>query len=65
MRGFAPESAPSTLQDLRAGRRTEVDMFAGRLVELGRQVGVPTPIAQMFLWSIHVLEEKNRGVFDL
>ena len=65
VRGFAPESAPSTLQDLRAGRRTEVDMFAGRLVELGRQVGVPTPIAQMFLWSIHVLEEKNRGVFDL
>lgn len=65
VRSFAPESTPSTLQDLRCGRRTEVDMFAGRLVELGRQVGVPTPIAQMFLWCIHILEEKNEGVFEL
>ena len=38
---------------------------AGRLVELGQQVGVPTPIAQMFLWCIHILEEKNEGVFEL
>ena len=65
VRTFTADSAPSTLQDLRRGRRTEVDMFAGKLVEYGKQVGVPTPIAQIFLWCIHVLEEKNEGVFDL
>lgn len=55
---------PSTLQDIEAGKKTEIEMFAGTMVRMGREAGVPTPICQMFLWGIRVLEEKNRGVFS-
>lgn len=54
---------PSTLQDLELGRKTEIGMFAGRVVELGRKLGVETPVSWMFLHAIRVLEEKNEGIF--
>lgn len=53
---------PSTLQDLEISRRTEIDMFAGTVVRLGKQYGIDTPICEMFLHGIRVLEEKNEGV---
>lgn len=53
---------PSTLQDLEISRRTEIDMFAGTVVRLGKQYGIDTPICEMFLHAIRVLEEKNEGV---
>lgn len=56
-----PASRPSTLQDLDRKKPTEVDLFAGYVVELGRQYGVPTPVCQVLLHGIHVLEAKNRG----
>ncbi len=34
----------SMLQDLRAGRTTEIDALCGAVVELGRQSGVQTPV---------------------
>ncbi len=34
---------PSMLLDLSAGRRTEIDFINGKIVEYGRQAGVPTP----------------------
>jgi len=34
----------SMLQDVEAGRRTEVEMFAGKVIDLGRRHGVPTPV---------------------
>ncbi|AML53049.1 ketopantoate reductase family protein [Falsihalocynthiibacter arcticus] len=40
----------SMLDDLRAGKRLEVDYLSGDVVRLGRQYGVPTPIHEMF-WS--------------
>ena len=39
-------------------------MFAGTMVRMGQASGIPTPICQMFLWGIRVLEEKNRGIFS-
>lgn len=48
---------PSTLQDLEAGKRTEVDMFAGTVVRLGKEVGVETPVCEMFLHGIHLIED--------
>lgn len=50
---------PSTLQDLEAGRRTEIDMFAGSMVRMGKELGIDTPVCWMFLQGIKVLEEKN------
>ena len=52
---------PSTLQDLEAGKRTEVDMFAGTMVRLGKEVGVETPVCEMFLHGIHLIEDRLFG----
>lgn len=52
---------PSTLQDLEAGKRTEVDMFAGTVVRLGKEVGVETPVCEMFLHGIHLIEDRLFG----
>jgi len=54
---------PSTLQDLESGRKTEIEMFAGKVVKLGEQLGTPTPLNWMFYHGIKVYEEKNRGKF--
>lgn len=52
---------PSTLQDLEDGKRTEVDMFAGTVVELGKSLGVETPVCECFLHGIHLIEERLFG----
>lgn len=54
---------PSTLQDLEAGRKTEIEMFAGRMMEFGKEYGIPTPYCELFFHAIRVLEEKNEGCF--
>ena len=53
------ENKPSTLQDLEAGKRTEIEMFAGTVIRMGRELGVPTPINEVLYHGIRVLEEKN------
>ena len=54
---------PSTLQDLEAGRKTEVDMFAGTMMRLGKEYGVPTPYNELFYHAILVLEQKSDRLF--
>lgn len=49
---------PSTLQDLEHHRKTEIEMFAGRIVTLGKELGIPTPINEIFYHGIRTLEEK-------
>ncbi len=56
---------PSTLQDLENGRKTEVEMFAGKMVRLGGQLEVATPINWMFYHGIKAFEEKNSGRFEM
>ena len=52
---------PSTLQDLEAGKPTEIEMFAKTVVEMGKEVGVETPLCEMFYHGIRTYEEKNEG----
>lgn len=40
---MCPEGKTSMLQDVEAGRKTEVDMFAGVMIELGEKHNIPTP----------------------
>lgn len=54
----------STLQDLDAKRHTEVDMFAGAMVRMGKELGIPTPYNEFTYHVIKALEEKNDGLFD-
>jgi 2-dehydropantoate 2-reductase len=35
---------PGVLQDLRTGRRLELESLNGAVVRLGQEVGVPTPL---------------------
>lgn len=51
------ENKPSTLQDLESGKRTEIEMFAGTVVRMGKELGIPTPLNEMFYHGIQVLEE--------
>ena len=38
---------PSMLQDIQAGRPTEIDSLNGAIIRLGKEKGVPTPINEM------------------
>ncbi len=56
------EFYPSTWQDLRAGRRrVEVDHFNGRIVELGRQFGVATPLNEVLSELCNEAADKQLG----
>ena len=54
-----PTARYSTLQDIDAGRHTEIDMFSGALVRMGKELGVPTPYNEYTYHMIKALEEKN------
>ncbi|CAG0965892.1 2-dehydropantoate 2-reductase [Geobacteraceae bacterium] len=49
---------PSMLQDLEAGRRTEVDFINGKIIEYGAQAGMPTPYNNMIRGLVKALESK-------
>ena len=59
----APSARYSTLQDLDAGRHTEIDMFSGVLMRMGEKLGIPTPYNAYTYHMIKALEEKNDGLF--
>ncbi len=56
---LSPEGKTSMLQDIEAGRKTEVEYFAGTVCQLGRRYGVPTPVNEMLFRMIRVLEQVN------
>lgn len=47
--GLNPDGEPSMRQDSKAGRKTEVVLFAGTICELGKKHGIHTPVNDMFL----------------
>jgi 2-dehydropantoate 2-reductase len=57
---LSPVGKTSMLQDIAAGRKTEVDIFAGKVVALGERYGIPVPVNKMVMHIIRVLE-KNEG----
>lgn len=59
-----PSARYSTLQDLDAGRQTEIAMFSGALMRMGEELGIPTPYNEYTYHMIKALEEKNAGKFD-
>ncbi|MDO4170978.1 MAG: ketopantoate reductase family protein [Lachnospiraceae bacterium] len=64
VRGLIPDGKPSTLQDIEAGRKTEVETFAGDVIRMGQEIGVATPYNEIFYHMIYALEEKNEGKFS-
>ena len=59
-----PKARYSTLQDLDAGRHTEIDMFSGALMRMGKELGIPTPFNEYTYHIIKALEQKNDGKFN-
>ena len=49
----------SMLQDVEAGRKTEVEIFAGKVVSLGKEYGVPTPVNATIQRIIKVIESRS------
>jgi 2-dehydropantoate 2-reductase len=54
---LSPQGKTSMLQDIEAGRKTEVEIFGGKVVELGKTHNIPTPVNQTVLRIIRVLEQ--------
>ena len=50
----------STLQDLRAGKRTEMDALTGAVVRLGEAHGVPVPVNRTLLAQVRFIEARRR-----
>jgi 2-dehydropantoate 2-reductase len=51
-----PLGKTSMLQDVEAGKKTEVEMFAGKVIELGRRHNVPTPVNERLYLLIKEIE---------
>lgn len=54
----------STLQDLEAGRHTEIDMLAGQLIRMAEAEGIQVPYCTYTYHAVKALEERNDGRFD-
>jgi 2-dehydropantoate 2-reductase len=54
---LSPRGKTSMLQDIEARRKTEVEMLAGKVVEMGQALGIPTPVNQTMLYLIRVMEQ--------
>jgi 2-dehydropantoate 2-reductase len=60
LKKLSPEGKTSMLQDIEAGRKTEVENLAGKVCELGSKYGVATPINDMLYKMIRILEKTNK-----
>lgn len=63
--GQSSSAKYSTLQDLEAGRHTEIDMFAGHMIHMAEEMGISVPYCEYTFHAIKALEEKNDGLFDM
>lgn len=55
---LSPEGKPSMAQDLEARRFSEVDLFAGAVLEFGKKFGVATPVNQELYDRIRRIESE-------
>jgi 2-dehydropantoate 2-reductase len=56
LRKLAPNTKGSMLQDVERGRRTEIDVINGAIVETGQRLGIPTPYNGAMVALIKALE---------
>jgi len=57
LNSLSPQGKSSMLQDIETGRKTEVEIFSGKIVELSSVHGVPTPVNRTVMQIIKVLEQ--------
>lgn len=59
----APQIRPSMQLDVETGRRTELESMVGVIGRKGRELGVPTPVADFVYASLLPVEVKARNEF--
>lgn len=57
---LSPQGKTSMLQDIEAKRKTEVEVFGGKVIELGKAHAIPTPVNQTVFQIIRILEQDFR-----
>lgn len=62
--GQPDEGRTSMHQDVEAGRGTEVEIFAGEIVALGRRHGIPTPVNEVVRWVLRAGAARHGGASD-
>lgn len=55
---ITPEGKTSMLQDIEAGRKTEVETFAGTVIKYGEKHNIPTPYNKALMSMINIISEK-------
>lgn len=58
---LAPESITSMLQDVRAKRKTEVEMLSGQVIEFGEKYSVAAPVNNLLYKMIKTIEFANES----
>lgn len=58
---FSPEGKTSMLQDIENKRKTEVDYFAGTVMEMGQKWNLPTPVNE----TLYCLIKAKEQTYDL
>jgi 2-dehydropantoate 2-reductase len=56
---LSPGGKTSMLQDIEARRKTEVEIFSGTVIEMGKECGVDTPVNNILFRMIRTLEQMN------
>ncbi len=51
-----PEGKPSMQQDVEAGKATEVELFSGTVLALGRKYGIASPVNELLYQKIRAME---------
>ena len=57
LKTLSPQGKTSMLQDVEAARKTEIEIFGEKVVDLGKTHEIPTPVNQTVLNIIRVLEQ--------
>lgn len=57
---YASDGLCSMAQDLRSGRRSEIDMLIGEALKLGKAYGVSLPVCELVYYLVRTMEEANK-----
>ena len=53
-----PEGIPSMAQDRVNKKASEVEMFAGTVIKMGQELGIPTPVNEWIYQRVHEIESE-------
>ena len=59
LKTMTPEGKTSMLQDVEAGRKTEVDMFAGTIIKMGEELNIPTPYNKIIKEIVEIIHQQQ------